>query len=199
MTLTFIGRTKFAWNNTLSVFGFGNINNYYENFFPWKRINFYFVLMAAPRRKQLDARLSPLGSRVRFSVTACEFRGGRNGVWVGSSRDFSRFLCHKFHSNISRHSSYSFRVISFHFISSQSISQCDGASSVVGQHPWYSQNFKKRGVIASHPSTRLVSDSSWGYLFVYIDANVLAHCWQTSSPPFLTAIDYNCIHNQLEN
>ena len=32
------------------------------------------------------------GSRVRVSLTPCGFRGGRNGVWVGFSRGFSRFL-----------------------------------------------------------------------------------------------------------
>ena len=33
----------------------------------------------------------PLASRVRVSVTPCGFRGGRNEVWVGFSRGFSRF------------------------------------------------------------------------------------------------------------
>ena len=46
---------------------------------------------AASWRKRLDARLPPLGSRVRVSVPPCGFRGGRNGVWVGFSRGFSRF------------------------------------------------------------------------------------------------------------
>ena len=46
---------------------------------------------AASWRKRLAARLPPLGSRVRVSVPPCGFRGGRNGVWVGFSRGFSRF------------------------------------------------------------------------------------------------------------
>ena len=45
---------------------------------------------AASWRKRLDARLPPLGSRVRVSVTPCRFSGGRNEVWVGFSRGFSR-------------------------------------------------------------------------------------------------------------
>ena len=44
--------------------------------------------MAASWRKRLGARLPPMGSRVRVSVTPRGFRGGRKGVWVG----FSRFL-----------------------------------------------------------------------------------------------------------
>ena len=39
-----------------------------------------------------------LESRVCASVTTCEFRGGRNGVWVDFSLGFS---CHKFHTTIS--------------------------------------------------------------------------------------------------
>ena len=69
--------------------------------------------------KRLGARLPPLGSRVRVSVTPCGFRGGRNGIWVGFSRGFYCF---------------SLPQISFHFIS-----PCDGASGVVGQHPCYSR------------------------------------------------------------
>ena len=42
-------------------------------------------------RKRLGARLPPLGSRVRVSVTPCGFRGGRNGVWVGFLWGFSCF------------------------------------------------------------------------------------------------------------
>ena len=55
-------------------------------------LNFDEVMptLAAPWLKLLDAPLPSLGSRVRVSVTPCKFRGGRNGVWVGFSRDFSR-------------------------------------------------------------------------------------------------------------
>ena len=49
-------------------------------------------LIAASLHKRLGACLPPLGSRVRVLVTPCGFRGGRNGVWVGFSRGFSRFL-----------------------------------------------------------------------------------------------------------
>ena len=63
-------------------------------------------------RKRLDARLPPLGSRVRVSVPPCGFRGGRNGVWVGFSRVSPVFLYHKFHSTTSPHSSHPFRFIS---------------------------------------------------------------------------------------
>ena len=71
--------------------------------------------VAAPWRKQLDARILPIGSRVSFSVTPCGFRGGRNGVWIGFfSRGFSRFPLPEFHSIISPHSSRSFGFIPFH-------------------------------------------------------------------------------------
>ena len=64
--------------------------------------------MAASWRKRLGARLPPLGSRVRISVSPSGFRGGRNGVWVGFSRGFSRFPL----PQISPHSSHLFRSIS---------------------------------------------------------------------------------------
>ena len=76
-------------------------------------LKFEFQLMqAASWRKRLGARLPPLGSRVRVSVPPCGFRGGRNGVWVGFSRGFSRFPYHQFHSTISPPSSHPFRFIS---------------------------------------------------------------------------------------
>ena len=50
-----------------------------------------FLTWRATWRKRLDARLPPLGSRVRVSVTPCGFRGGRNGAWVDFSRGFPRF------------------------------------------------------------------------------------------------------------
>ena len=76
---------------------------------------------------------SPLVSRVRVSVTPCGFRGGRNGVWVGFSRSFSRFPLPQisFH-----HFSTLISSISFHLIR-----PCDGASGVVGRHPCYSQTY----------------------------------------------------------
>ena len=69
-------------------------------------------ILAASWRKRLGARLPPLESRVRVSVTPCGFRGGRNGIWVGFSRGFSRFPYHKFNSTISPHSSHPFRFLS---------------------------------------------------------------------------------------
>ena len=53
-------------------------------------------------RKQIVARLPPLGARVRVSVDPYGFRGGRKEVWVGFSRGFyvsSIFHYHKFHSS----------------------------------------------------------------------------------------------------
>ena len=92
------------------------------------------LFIAASWRKRLGARLPPQGSRVRVSVTPCGFRGGRNGVWGGFSRGFSRFLLPQisFH-----HFSTIISSISFHFIC-----PCDGASGVVGRHPCYSRTYK---------------------------------------------------------
>ena len=93
----------------------------------------------------------PLGSRVRVSVTPCGFCGGRNGVWVGFLRGFSRFPLPQisFH-----HFSTLISSISFHFIS-----PCDGASA--GRHPYYSRTYNL--VASSHliPRPDLVLDSSW--------------------------------------
>ena len=88
---------------------------------------------AASWRKRLGARFPPLGSRVRISVTPCEFRGGRNGIWVGFSRGFSRFPLPQisFH-----HFSTLISSIWFHFIR-----PCDDASGVVGRHPCYSRTY----------------------------------------------------------
>ena len=90
-------------------------------------------MIKASWRKRLGARLPPLGSRVRVSVTSCGFRGGRNRVWVGFSRGFSRFPLPQisFH-----HFSTPISSISFHFIS-----PCDDASGVVGRHPCYSRTY----------------------------------------------------------
>ena len=77
--------------------------------------NYIYIYIAASWRKRLGARLPPLGSRVRVSVSPCGFRGGRIGVWVGFSRGFSRFPLPQisFH-----HLSTLISSISFHFISS---------------------------------------------------------------------------------
>ena len=93
----------------------------------------YIHTWAASWRKRLGARLPPLGFRVRVSVPPCGFRGGRNGVWVGFSRGFSRFPLPpiSFH-----HFSILISSISFHFIR-----LCDGASGMVGRHPCYSRTY----------------------------------------------------------
>ena len=70
------------------------------------------VRQAASWRKRLGAHLPPLGSRVRVSVTPCGFRGGRNGVWVGFSRGFSRFPLPQISFHFSPHSSHPFCSIS---------------------------------------------------------------------------------------
>ena len=114
--------------------------------------------LAASWRKRLGARLPPLGSRVRVSVPLCGFRGGRNGVWVGFSRDFSRFPLPQisFH-----HFSTLISSISFHFIS-----PCDGASGVVGRHPCYSWTYNIGASSHLIPRPDLELDTSWGYLFI---------------------------------
>ena len=66
-------------------------------------------------RKRLDARLPPLGFRLRFLITPCGFCVGRNGVWVGFPRVSLVILYQKFYSTTSPHSS-----IKFHYITSAS-------------------------------------------------------------------------------
>ena len=116
------------------------------------------IVKAASWRKRLGARLPPLGYRVRVSVTPCGFRGGRNGVWVGFSRGFSRFPLPQisFH-----HFSIPISSISFHFIGPR-----DGASGVVARHPCHSLTYTIGA--SSHLIHRpdLVLDTSWGYLFL---------------------------------
>ena len=53
------------------------------------------------------------------------------------------FLCHRFHSIISPHSSHSFHTRSY-----------NGVSILVGRYHCYSQTFKYRGFIISHPSAQ---------------------------------------------
>ena len=121
------------------------------------KFNTNFCSHAASWRKRLDARLPPLGSRVRVSVPPCGFRGGRNGVWAGFSRGFSRFPLpqisfHNFSTLISS--------ISFHFIR-----PCDGASGVVGRRPCYSLTYNIGASSHLIPRPDLVLDTSWGYFF----------------------------------
>ena len=80
------------------------------------------------------------------------FRGGRNGVWVGFSRGFSRFpLPHiSFH-----HFSTLISTISFRFIR-----PCDGASGVVGRHPCYSRTCTIGASSHLIPRPDLVLDTS---------------------------------------
>ena len=121
------------------------------NFLSYK-YELYQKFKAVSWRKRLDARLPPLGSRVRVSVTPRGFRGGRNGVWVGFSRGFSglplpQISFHHFSTLISS--------ISFHFIS-----PCDGASGVVGRHPCYSLTFNIGASSHLIPRPDLVLDTS---------------------------------------
>ena len=110
------------------------------------------LFCAASWRKRLDARLPPLGSRVRVSVPPYGFRDGRNGVWVGFSRGFFRFPLPQisFH-----HFSTLISAISFHFIS-----PCDGASGVVGRHPFYSRTYNIGTSSHLIPRPDLVLDTS---------------------------------------
>ena len=112
----------------------------------------YVDQQAASWRKRLAARLPSLGSRVRVSVPPCGFRGGRNGVWVGFSRGFSRFPLPQlsFH-----HFSIHISSISFHFIS-----PCDGASGVVGRHPCHSLIYNIGASSHLIPRPDLVLDTS---------------------------------------
>ena len=111
-----------------------------------------YFLRAAWWRKRLGARLPPLGSRVRVSVTPCGFRGGRNEVWVGFSWGFSHFLLPQisFH-----HFSTLISSISFHFIR-----PCDGATDVVGRHPCYSRTYNMGPSSHLIPRPDLVLDTS---------------------------------------
>ena len=101
---------------------------------------------------QAVRRSPPTGSRVRVSVPPCGFRGGRNGVWVGFSRGFSRFPLPQisFH-----HFSTLISSISFHFIS-----PCDGASGVVGRHPCYSRTYNMGASSHLIPRPDFVLDTS---------------------------------------
>ena len=119
-----------------------------------------FDARAASWRKRLSARLPPLGSRVRVSFTSCRFRGGRNEVWVGFSRGFSRFPLPQisFH-----HFSTLISSILFHFIR-----PCDGTTGVVGRYPCYSLTYNIGASSYLIPRPDLVLDTSWGYLFYFI-------------------------------
>ena len=78
------------------------------------------------------ARLPPLGSRVRVLVPPYGFRGGRNGVWVGFSRGFSRFPLPQvsFH-----HFSTLISYISFHFIRPCMVRQAWSAGTLATHAP----------------------------------------------------------------
>ena len=121
---------------------------------------------AASWRKRLDARLPPLGSRVRISVPPCGFRGGRNGVWVGFSRGFSRFPLPQisFHYFSTLMSS-----ISFNFIS-----PCDGATGLVVRHPCYSRTYNIGASSHLIPRPDLVLTRVEDILFFY---NIKIECF----------------------
>ena len=88
-------------------------------------------------RKRLVARLQPLGSRFRISLTPYGFRGGRNVDWVGFlwvSLGFptKNFIPTFLHTHL------------IHFASFKFISPCDDATGMVGRHPYYSLTFNIR-------------------------------------------------------
>ena len=127
-------------------------NTWYLCFF-WFYVARIMFTQAASWRKRLGARLPPLGSRVRVSVTPCRFHDGWNCVSVG----FSGFL--PFYSQISfHHFSMLISSISFHFISLVMVRQAWSAGILATHGPIY------RGFIVSHPD--LVLDTCWGYLFI---------------------------------
>ena len=107
---------------------------------------------AASWHKRLGARLPPLGSQVRVSVTPCGFRGGRNGIWVGFSQGFSHFPLPAISF---LHFSTLISYISFHFIS-----PCGGASGVVGRHHCYSRTYNIGASSHLIPRPDLVLDTS---------------------------------------
>ena len=96
--------------------------------------------VAVPLHKRLYARLPPVGSRARVSVTLCGFSWWSKRGFGRFSRVF--FSYQKFHFTISPHSSHS-----FHYIT-----PCDGATGVTGRHPWNLLTFNIGA--SSHPSTR---------------------------------------------
>ena len=99
-------------------------------------INFPKLMLdnAVSRRKRLGAHLPPLRSRVRVSVTPCEFRGVRNGIWVGLSRGVPFFPTT--HSIPAFLHSYLIHFVQFRFIS-----PCVSATGVIGRHPLRHRSF----------------------------------------------------------
>ena len=104
-------------------------------------------MKAASWRKRLGARLPPLGSRVRVSVTPCGFRGGGNGVWVGFSRGFSRFLLPQISFHYFSTHTHLIHFVLFH----QPLWWCVRRGRPA---PLLLTDLYYRGFIASHPSTR---------------------------------------------
>ena len=102
----------------------------------------------------VEQAVSRLPSGVRISFTPFRFRGGRNGIWVGFSRDSPVFHFYKFHSTISPHSAHQFRSISF------------SSEPVVVLQTWssgtYSQTFNVGASSRLVPWPGPVSDTSWG-------------------------------------
>ena len=98
--------------NNMTLSGFPRKFPEAKNFFQFS------IFLAAPWRKRLVARLPPPGFRVRVSVSPCGYRGGRNGVWVGFFRGFSRFPLPQISFN---HFSILILLISFHFSSSATV------------------------------------------------------------------------------
>ena len=93
----------------------------------WRTVSTISVSKQLLWHMRLDACLPPLGSRVRISVTPCEFHGGRNGVWVVFFRfppfsPVTNFISLFLHTHL-------VNFVSFHFISSTPVMVCQAWSA----------------------------------------------------------------------
>ena len=91
--------------------------------------------LVAPWRKRLDARLTPLESRHRVSVTPCGFRGGRKR---GLGRFFPGFLSVSPTKNFISPFLHTHLI---HFLTFNFMSLCNGTTGGIGRHPCYSLTF----------------------------------------------------------
>ena len=115
----------------------------------------FLISKAAPWHKQSSLPTAALGSRVRVPVTPGGVRGGRIKIWVGF---FSGFLRYSFTTNFIppfslAHFSY---FVSFNFIH-----PCNGATGMLGRHPWYSQIFNVGTSLHLFPRPGPESDTTW--------------------------------------
>ena len=127
----------------LKIFRFNSI--YLDVYIAYKAYSMSFL--AASWRKQLDARLPPLGSRVRVWVSWWTKRG--------LGRFFTGFLPFSPTTNFISPCLHTHSSISFHFIR-----PCDGVSGVVGRHPCYSRTYNIGASSHLIPRPILVLDTS---------------------------------------